>query len=214
MSHLASSRLPFIAAIALAVATAGCFKKRESGCEKDTDCKGDRVCLGGECRQPVGKDNAVAKQKPVRPLGPQGMPAPVQNPNVLAQDGLPVIIPSPGSSPPSVAEWNSVLREVTVSGSSALNCETKMMREWLRVNCRRSGVNAPIDVRTEHSEGQQAYVYKNIGTLTSAVVQVVRGRQYRASFVWDSNGRHWGSTLTVSWPPGAPRPTLYFSGRR
>lgn len=209
--------LPALAMIALAAAAAGCCKKNgEGGCDKDTDCKGSRVCVDGACRHPVGKDKpAAASRRAVRPVGAQGgAQVPMQNPNVLAQDGLPVVIPGPGSSPPTVAEWDSVQREVTVSGSSALHCETKMMREWLRVNCRRNGVHAPIDVRSDHAEGQQAYVYKNIGTVTSAVVQVVRGKQYRASFVWDSGGRHWGSELHVSWPAGAPRPTMYFSGRR
>ena len=43
----------------------------------------------------------------------------------------------PGRSPvPTVAEWNAQTKEVTVKGSSALRCETKTVREWLRVSCR------------------------------------------------------------------------------
>jgi len=30
-----------------------CSAAAQAGCEKDTDCKGDRICLGGECRAPA-----------------------------------------------------------------------------------------------------------------------------------------------------------------
>lgn len=32
----------------------------KAGCEKDTDCKGDRICVSGECVYPSGQDNTAA----------------------------------------------------------------------------------------------------------------------------------------------------------
>lgn len=76
------------------------------------------------------------------------------------------------------------------------------------MSCRKNGDDAPIDVKSVRTDGQQAFVFKSVGSVTSAVVQVVRGKQYRAGFVWDTGGRHWGARLLVNWPEGAPRPSL------
>jgi hypothetical protein len=125
----------------------------------------------------------------------------------MAADGLPVVIPPAGSPPPTVAEWNSVVREVTVAGSTPLNCETKMMREWLKVTCRKNGPDMPVNVRKDHAEGQQDFVFKSAG-LASVVVQVVRGKTSHHVFTWDTRGRSWERELRVTWPGQLPRPTI------
>jgi hypothetical protein len=183
-----------------------------AGCVKDTDCKGERVCVDGECvSQSAPKTATPTKEQrlvpatatPVPP--PQATPAPV--PDQLSADGLPVEIPAPGSPPPSVAEWNAVPREIVVAGSTRLNCETKMLREWLKVNCRKNFKGAPIEARHVKQMGQQAFQYVGNG-LASIVVQVVRGKEYQAQFIWDRGGGHTGAELTVSWPQGNPRPAI------
>jgi hypothetical protein len=123
-------------------------------------------------------------------------------------DGLPVVIPAPGSAPPSVAEWDAVTREVTVAGSSALHCQTKMLREWLRVSCVKHANDAPYDVTSVRTDGQEAHVFKSPGAVTSVVVQVVRGKEYRAHFTWSSGATVWGAELAVSWPAAAAKPIL------
>ncbi len=192
----------------LAFGPLGCTKRKKDGCEKDTDCKADRVCVSGTCEEPI------RKEPPSTRAGQQGSPAPAQpaqNPNAMAADGLPVVIPPPGSPPPSTQEWDAVTKEVTVKGSSNLNCETKMLREWLRVNCKPFGKNSPTSVQKDHEEGQQAYVYSNAGVVTSTVVQVVRGKSYRGSYFWMAGATAWGEVLNVSWPAGADRPSFFFS---
>src|ERR1700730_9391725 len=58
-------------------------------------------------------------------------PAPPPTPAAAAAKPLP-----PGRTPvPSIAEY-AAAREVTVKGSSALHCATKMVREWLATTCR------------------------------------------------------------------------------
>src|SRR3954469_6150227 len=73
------------------------------------------------------------KKAPPPPVesAPAPPPAPPVSPAAAAAKPLP-----PGRTPvPSLAEY-AAAHEVTVKGSSALRCETKMIREWLRVTCR------------------------------------------------------------------------------
>jgi hypothetical protein len=126
---------------------------------------------------------------------------------MLGGDGLPQEIPPPGSQPPALSDWNAVTREVTVRHSSEINCQTKMIREWLKVRCARKGAMIPTTVTSSPPVGVQAFTF-NGNEFTDLVVQVVRGRDTRASFSWSNNMRR---ELTVNWSVGAPRPTLYFS---
>src|SRR5262245_28692087 len=106
--------------IGMALVVAGCPEKKEVkpeptalACVKDTDCKGDRICKGGVCADPPATPGA----QPQPGQGATPTPgAPPADPNVLAADGLPTFIPTPGSAPPTLAEWNAVTREVTVRG--------------------------------------------------------------------------------------------------
>jgi hypothetical protein len=174
------------------------------------------LSLTGCCKAPTPEahpeDHPPPQAEPTEQEEPAPVPQPdLQDPNQMAPDGLPVVIPPPGSRPPSVAEWNGVQREVRVQGSSALGCETKMLREWLRVSCRaRPGQMPPVSVSTVSHGGQQHYpgMY---GTTASLVVQVVPGKPYRASYRWaDDSGNFDAQFLVVNWPAGAPRPTIYF----
>lgn len=137
--------------------------------------------------------------------------APAPQPGALGPDGLPLVIPSGHSKVPGLDEWNAVPREITVRHSTSLGCETKMLREWLRVSCRGRGqLGVPISVSINRQQGQQAYKLATPGALTSLVAQVVRGKTLEASFVWENGGAHRSATLLVSWPHGAPKPLITF----
>jgi hypothetical protein len=180
------------------------------GCKTDTDCKGDRVCVSGQCQDQARAHTAHDQGNGAVPPAqqPARSPAAAPDPNVLAPDGMPAEIPAPGSSPPALQEWNAVTREVTVRGSSALNCQTKMIREWLKVRCARQDALVPTTVTSNPPVGVQAFTF-NGRELTDLVVQVVRGKEAHATFSWSNNLRR---ELVVNWPGGAPRPTLYFAG--
>ncbi len=203
--------------VVLALSLLGCPSPSSQGCTKDSDCKGDRVCAAGQCVDQPTKDtpqqpgggNARLNPEP-QPQNPVPIGNPGPQPGAYANDGLPAEIPAPGSSPPSVAEWNAVPREITARGSTALNCETKMLREWLRASCRTSAANGvPFMIDMGPTTGQQAFKFVGPG-VASVVVQVVRGRQFQATYIWDKGGAHQGATLHVSWPSDRPRPTIYF----
>jgi hypothetical protein len=125
-----------------------------------------------------------------------------------APDGLPMTIPPPGSPAPTAAEWDAVNWEVTVKKSSSYHCESKMVREWLRVSCVPYSRWTPKSVTTVQSHGYQAYTGM-FGTKASLVVQVVKGKMYVARYTWapDNSARD----LTVNWPADAARPQFYFN---
>ena len=102
----------------------------------------------------------------------------------LAADGWPPKFPPPASSAPTIAEWNAVTREVTVWGSSALKCETKMVREWLRISCRANHLGVPLAVSHQPAFGQQALRFVAEGSVASVVLQMSPGKDYDATFTW------------------------------
>jgi hypothetical protein len=206
--------VPIVITLALIPALSGCGSR--SGCSKDTDCKGNRVCVDGSCVEssaggaatPIQVKGLGPSSTPLTPQPPPQPPPPQSPPDTLAADGLPVDIPPPGSQPPTTAEWNAVPREIVVRGSSSLNCETKMLREWLRVSCHKSvRKGEPIEARHVRQSGQQVFQFVAPG-VASIVTQVVRGKDYAAQFIWDKGGAHTGAELVVSWPSGAPRPQI------
>jgi hypothetical protein len=200
----------------LATSLPACCKSEPTataGCSKDSDCKGHRICRGGECSEP-----AVSTPEPTdspEPPAPAQTAPPAQNPVpvdpfAMASDGLPAVIPPPGSRVPKLNEWNAVPREITVRHSTPLGCETKMVREWLRVSCRTKDGRDPFEMAHSHQEGQQAYLFNN-DAVASVVVQVVPGKEYQAEYTYQIGAKHGSSTLVVKWPAGAPRPSIYFT---
>ncbi|MCA9645763.1 MAG: hypothetical protein H6718_30580 [Polyangiaceae bacterium] len=118
-------------------------------------------------------------------------------------------IPTEGTSkPPTIAEWNAV-GEITVRHSTPLGCETKLIREWLRVSCRTLGNGSNQVLSAALTEGRNAggipaFVKKGV----ASIVMQVRKNGYA---VWTFNWSEWGSRkLTVSWPNGNPRPIIEF----
>lgn len=120
----------------------------------------------------------------------------------------PAAVLAPGHSPPpTVSEWSSV-PEVTVRHSSALGCETKMVREWLRVSCRTLDKdNAPTGVQVVRPAGDHELFVYNAAGLASLVMPVRPGVDAEARFTWPK----WGArTLKVSWPNGSPTASMGF----
>ena len=115
-----------------------------------------------------------------------------------------VAIPEGRSKPPTSEEWNKV-GEVTVKGSSALSCETKMVREWLRVSCKGKNDSGGTPVGIQISKGKRADTYTMTTTDTvSLVMPFVEGTNFEAQFAWTDKSH----PLTVSWPKGNNKPVI------
>lgn len=143
---------------------------------------------------PEVKASALAK-----PLATEA-PAATQAPT-------PTTLPDrPGRTPmPTLFEWNGQLEEVTVKGSSALHCETKIIREYLRVSCR--GKNdtggTPTSVVIQKGGRGEAITYMAPG-VTSLVLPFVEGTDFAADFSWTDKSHK----LLVSWPQGQKKPEV------
>ena len=197
----------------LRVVFATCLAGVSVGCDKDGAGAAASSASPAGAAAPVATAGAVANAKAAssavvaataEPTEAAGSEAP-SSPGVMLNDGLPAEIPSGTSKPPTVAEWDAVPREVTVRRSTERGCETKMLREWLRVSCRPKGTLQATSVATVESGGQQAFAGM-FGDRASVVVQVVRGKKYTARFTWNDGVV---GTLVVDWPSGAPRPVPF-----
>jgi hypothetical protein len=160
---------------------------------------------------------------PPMPEAPGGAVPPPQTIALPAQTTAPVAprptVPpraGPGAAPPSVArspipapqEFDSQ-REVTVRHSSSLQCETKMVREWLRVRCPYTQETASVgggDVKINQSTHKGELRVTHFARPMEALVPVVPGCSHSISFNGDW-GYRW---LTVNWPAGASHALMYF----
>lgn len=141
---------------------------------------------------------------------PGGAPPGAASPGVIVN--APGTPPSPAAPPggarsavPSTAEWDGV-GEVTVLGSSALACETKSVREWVRVSCRGDDParGKPTNVKVERNGGAETFTFAS-GGVASLVFPFEVGTDVAAVFTWERQSHR----LVSQWPRGAPKPTAY-----
>ena len=111
--------------------------------------------------------------------------------------------PNGKSAVPKLDEWNAA-SEVPVKGASKLGCETKMVREWLRVSCRgkndTGGEPKAVTITKGGGKGETFTFAAN--KVASLVTTFVDGTDLVAEFEW-TDAKH---ELIVSWPHGAPTP--------
>ncbi|MBK9258392.1 MAG: hypothetical protein IPM54_00985 [Polyangiaceae bacterium] len=161
----------------------------------------------GACNKPdADQSKPAAKPAPettasaAKPLATETAPTPAAPPP-------PTSLPArPGRSlAPTLAEWNAQQKEVTVKGSSALNCETKIVREYLRVSCRgkNDSGGTPTSIVIQKGGHGEAITYVGPG-ITSLVVPFVEGIDFAADFSWTDKSHK----LVVSWPRGNKQPAV------
>ena len=124
--------------------------------------------------------------------------------DLLAKPAPVPIVVSERSPVPLPAIW-AHSPEVVVTGSSAAGCETKQVREWLRVRCGKIGQVWPVGVEVERDDGGEALTLV-MPREVSLVIPVVKGRELVATIAWPDHTR----VLRVGWPDGADRPTQAF----
>ncbi|MEZ4360578.1 MAG: hypothetical protein R3B48_10370 [Kofleriaceae bacterium] len=111
------------------------------------------------------------------------------------------------SAVPLPSQWNAV-REINVAGSTEASCETKVVREWLRVLCTPRDYAAATPTRLiVRSDSTGAAMVLVMPRSASLVVPVGRGDRVTIEFQWPNAVR----VLEVGWPETAPALTAAFS---
>ncbi|MEZ4219707.1 MAG: hypothetical protein R3B13_02180 [Polyangiaceae bacterium] len=127
----------------------------------------------------------------------------------IAREIVPKGIPTERSKPPTVAEWNAA-SEITVRHSGPLGCETKRVREWLRVSCRTPGGKPPqvqsVQILEPQKKDPEYFTYEAKG-VASIVLPLRQGMNAKIQFTWSEHGSR---VLSATWPKGAPAPGISF----
>lgn len=168
-------------------------KKKKSDGEKGSSKEADP---DKEADKPVAK---TAEPTSVAPT----TTAPVDTPPVMTG-----VAPSPGgrSPVPTLDEWSGV-GEVTVLGSAKFDCETKLVREWVRVTCKGNARERgqPTGVTITRGGGKGDTFTFASGGVASLIYPFYEGQNLEASFVWQRQRK----SFKAEWPRGAPKPTAY-----
>jgi hypothetical protein len=190
---------------ALALGLAGACLVTACDKAETTNAKPDGATKTGKTAKAESTASKTAPGKGVTKAvkdGADDAPAPAEPPIAVepGKEASPFI--GKKSAAPSTAEWDAQTKEVTVHGSSARMCETKMVREWLRVSCRGEpagyGQAQSVTVLSGGGRGDD-FVFSSAG-VASLIVRFVPGVDLKAKFGWAQKS----STIHVYWPRGAP----------
>lgn len=180
-------------------------KDKKSSDAKSSDAKSAAAPADGAKSGEPKKDDALpTSTASAPPADPTAAPSPAPTaPAGSPTDAAPAT-PGGKSAVPTMEEWTAQTKEVTVLGSSKLNCETKQVREWIRVSCRGKNDTGgePTGVRVTKGGGRgEDFVFSNAG-VASLVYRFVEGVSMEAEFTWSDKSK----TLLIAWPRGAPEP--------
>ena len=100
-----------------------------------------------------------------------------------------------------------------MTGSTALGCETKRVREWVRVRCAKpnDAEGTPVSVKLKKAEvirgGEVLQERKNVKTsseegTTMLIARYVEGTNVEALFSWTDKEK----LLVLWWPADKPEP--------
>ncbi len=204
----------FVAAALLAC------KKEDSGgagssCASDADCKNGFLCESGSCigKEAAEKIRALAAAPTEAPEAPAGgtEPAPDESPSAAkAEDEGPIPeIPEGRSTPPSVAEWAQAKIVNTQNPNSwPPDCTTKIVREWLQVNC--TGKILGYE-KMENFGKEQVDYFESIrqNEIASFVVRLKKGKTMAVRICRQGER----ASLFVNWPGAKDRPVHVALGK-
>jgi hypothetical protein len=172
--------LVFSGALLVVTSLAGCGQKKEDAAADPS-------------RGPSAPERAAGAAKTETPL--------------LAAPGAGQVAPevSTGTSaPPSVAEWQAAPSANTVGANSApKDCELKVVREWLKVNC----TGKIKEVTNMDGFGKKGVDYFELitpGRVADFVVRLKKGQAIKARILREGQS----ASLFVNWPSSNPRPSI------
>lgn len=176
-------------------------KKKKKAADEESD---------SEEEEGSAKPTASASAAPPPPPPPPSATAAPTDTAPTASNTAPPPPPPPPTLPgrsatPTNEEWN-LAPELSVAGSTKLDCETKGVREWVRVSCKSgsSSRGAPSGVSVSRGQERGETFTFASGGVTSLVYPFYEGQDLLARFTWENHT----SDYTALWPRGAPRPPV------
>ncbi len=175
-------------------------KKKKKAADEESD---------SEEEEGSAKPTASASAAPPPPPPPSATAAPTDTAPTASNTAPPPPPPPPTlpgrSATPTNEEWN-LAPELSVAGSTKLDCETKGVREWVRVSCKSgsSSRGAPSGVSVSRGQERGETFTFASGGVTSLVYPFYEGQDLLARFTWENHT----SDYTALWPRGAPRPPV------
>ena len=88
----------------VAILAAWSSRPAVAGCEKDTDCKGDRICEAGACVDPAAAPAPAVEEGDAAPAAEEGDAAPAESEDAPADGEEAAAAPAEGEAAPTAAE--------------------------------------------------------------------------------------------------------------
>ncbi len=207
-----------LAAATVVLAALACKQSGGAGskCSADGDCKNGYLCESSVCLEEDKVERIRAgllapETPPPATTTPPPPPPPAASsvavpPPVLGPDALFAGI-GQRSSPPTTAEWDAVPKEIDVRHSTPLRCETKFLREWLRVSCRGEAVQDLAVIKREGIIAGEVMTYARAKSVASLVMPIRGSLEVVVAFRWTTIGAR---LLTVRYAAGTKIPEIYF----
>jgi hypothetical protein len=175
------------------------------------------ACRGGDAGEPAGSAKPAVTTAPTvapRPTVTASAAPPAPTAASSAPSSSASASPDGASAPPTREEWDAA-PEVNVTGSSALACDTKRVREWVGVFCGRTNDSGgtPMKAKLDKAEtlhpGAPAEQRKDVKITsfvgeTALVARFVAGTDVEATFSWTDKQKR----LVLWWPADKPEPKL------
>ncbi len=150
--------------------------------------------------KPQEKPAAAEKGKPTVAAAAKGDPQAAPAATPLIPKGL-------RSKVPTVAEYKAQSESANVLGARELDCETKLVREWLRVSCRGTNEARGTAERVHVVKGdtmQHTFHEFSDDEVASLVMRFEPGVDIKAIFKF-TRGEH---VFKSRWPEGAAEPEV------
>jgi hypothetical protein len=191
--------------LALGLAISGCGPKASSDASPSASAKDDDKADKKKDKKGDGKDKAANSAAPAQSGSAAAASASASSSAAATAAPQPTDLPAGRSPVPDPKEW-ATAKEITVKGSTALGCETKIIREWFRVSCHgkndKGGTPTAIKI-TKGGGHPDQYIFVT-ADISSLVFPYTEGIDFEANFGWTDKSHK----LVVKWPKGAPQPEI------
>ncbi len=204
----------WVTSLTVLIALLACKQGAEAGaqgstCAQDSQCLNGLSCQTGTCQPKAAEATpAAAADPPPTPAATAEVPEAPAVAEQKADNEVPEI-PEGRSNPPTVAEWAAApITNTQGAGSWPPDCTSKIVREWLHVNCsgKIRGYEKMENFGTELSDYFKSIKPNNVA---SFVVRLKKGKTMSVRICRDTDR----ASLFMNWPQAKDRPVHVALGK-